>query len=268
MQQWAAKAQEKLTKLMAKDVPLEYQKHQQVFMEEEAEQLPPKRVENMTIPLKKEAPPQMDCKTYLLSTKEMEVLRQALKEDLQKGYIRHGSSSYVSPIFFIPKKDGKELCMVIDYQKLNDVTIKDFYPLLNLQGKLEKLSAHRLFSKFDVWVGYNNIHIEDEDQYKATFKTPLGTFIPMVITFGFCNAPTIFQHAMNQDLAELKQTYPDHFANYMDNVAIGMKDDIKGRKLHQQIVNEFLAVLKKHSYYLKASKCAFKQVQIAFLRLL
>ncbi len=115
MQQWAAKAQEKLTKLMAKDVPLEYQKHQQVFMEEEAEQLPPKRVENMTIPLKKEAPPQMDCKTYLLSTKEMEVLRQALKEDLQKGYIRHGSSSYISPIFFIPKKDGKKLCMVIDY---------------------------------------------------------------------------------------------------------------------------------------------------------
>ncbi len=131
----------------------------------------------MTIPLKKEAPPQMDCKTYLLSTKETEVLWQALKEDLQKGYIRHGSSSYVSPIFFIPKKDGKELCMVIDYWKLNDVTIKDFYPLPNLQGELEKLSAHQLFSKFDVWVGYNNIHIEEEDQYKAAFKTPFGTFI-------------------------------------------------------------------------------------------
>ena len=67
--------------------------------------------------------------------------------------------------------------MVIDYWKLNDVTIKDFYPLPNLQGKLEKLSAHQLFSKFDVWVGYNNIHIEEEDQYKAAFKTPFGTFI-------------------------------------------------------------------------------------------
>ncbi len=101
-------------------------------MEEEAEWLPPKQVENMTIPLKKEAPSQMDCKTYPLSTKETEVLRQALKEDLHKGYIWHRSSSYVSPIFFIPKKDGKELHMVINYQKLNDITIKDFYPLLNL----------------------------------------------------------------------------------------------------------------------------------------
>src|SRR5713226_10187280 len=107
----------------------------------------------MTIPLKKEAPPQMDCKTYLLSTKETKVLWQALKEDLQKGYIRHGSSSYISPIFFIPKKDGKELRMVIDYRKLNDITIKDFYPLPNLRGELEKLSAHRLFSKFDIQAG-------------------------------------------------------------------------------------------------------------------
>src|SRR5712692_10127894 len=131
----------------------------------------------MTIPLKEGASPQMVCKTYPLSTKETEVLRQVLKEDLRKGYIRHRSSSYISPIFFIPKKDGKELRMVIDYQKLNDVTIKDFYPLPNLQGELEKLSAHQLFSKFDVQAGYNNIHIEEEDQYKAAFKTPLGTFI-------------------------------------------------------------------------------------------
>ena len=114
-------------------------------------------------------------------------------------------------------------------------------------------------------MGYNNIHIEDDNQYKAAFKTPLGTFIPTVMTFGFCNAPAIFQRAMNQDLAELKQTYPDHFANYMDDMAIGTKDNTEGRKLHQQIINDFLAVLQKHSYYLKASKCAFKQAQIEFL---
>ncbi len=90
----------------------------------------------------------------------------------------------------------------------------------------------------------------------------------MVITFGFCNAPAIFQHAMNWDLAELKQTYPNHFANYMDDVTIGIKDDAEGRRLHQQIINEFLVVLKKHSYYLKMSKCAFEQAQIEFLRFL
>ena len=56
---------------------------------------------------------------------------------------------------------------------------------------------HTLFSKFDVRAGYNNIRIADQDQYKAAFKTPYGTFIPTVITFRFCNAPSIFQRAMN-----------------------------------------------------------------------
>jgi|SRR5258708_181775 len=155
--------------------------------------------------------------------------------------------------------------MVINYQKLNNVMIKDFYPLPNLQGELEKLSTYQLFSKFNIHAGYNNIQIDNDDQYKVAFKTPLGTYIPMVMTFGFCNMPAIFQHTINQDLTEMKQKYPDHFANYMDNVAIGTKDDAEGRRLHQQIVNEFLAILKKHSYYLKASKCAFEQQQIEFL---
>jgi hypothetical protein len=105
--------------------------------------------------------------------------------------------------------------MVIDYQKLNDMTKKDFYLLPNLRVELEKLSHHKLFSKFDVRAGYNNICIKDEDQHKATFKTPIGTFIPTVMTFGFCNAPSIFQRAMNRDLELLKQKYPNNFANYV-----------------------------------------------------
>jgi hypothetical protein len=119
--------------------------------------------------------------------------------------------------------------MIIDYQKLNDMTKKDFYPLSNLRVELEKLSHHKLFSKFNVRAGYKNICIKDEDQYKATFKTPIGTFIPTVMTFGFCNAPSIFQRAINRDLRPLKQKYPDNFANYMDDVAIGTDDSPEGR---------------------------------------
>jgi len=104
----------------------------------------------MAITFKEGAPAQLDCKVYPPSTKELEVLRQSLNEDLAKGYIQHGTSSFVSPIFFIPKKDGEELRMVIDYRHLNDITKKDFYPLPNLRTELEKLSKFKLFSKFDV----------------------------------------------------------------------------------------------------------------------
>jgi len=103
-----------------------------VFSEEEAEQLPPHRVEDMEINLKEGAPTELDCRTYLLSDKERKVLYAELDKDIAKGFIKHGTLSYISPVFFVPKKDGEELRMVINYQKLNDITKKDFYPLPDL----------------------------------------------------------------------------------------------------------------------------------------
>ena len=182
------------------EIPSKYREHHRVFSKEGAKRLPLTRVEDMEITLKEDAPEQLNCKVYPLSRKKLGVLRESLNEDLAKGYIKHGTSSYISPIFFIPKKDGGELRMVIDYRKLNNMTKKNFYPLPNLRTELKKLSHHKLFSKFDVHAGYNNIRIKETDQHKAAFKTPLGTFIPTVMTFGFCNAPSIFQRAMNHDL--------------------------------------------------------------------
>ena len=75
-----------------------------------------------------------------VTNQEKEILCQTLDDNLAKGFIKHGTSSYVSPIFFIPKKDSKELRMVIDYQKLNAITKKDFllcpeaYPAIAVRG--------------------------------------------------------------------------------------------------------------------------------------
>ena len=76
---------------------------------------------------------ELDCRTYPLSDKERKVLYDELDKDITKGFIKHGTSFYVSPVFFVPKKDGEELRMVIDYWKLNDITKKDFYPLPDLR---------------------------------------------------------------------------------------------------------------------------------------
>ena len=195
-QQWAAIADKSKTWLKETEVPQKYQKYQQVFSEEGAKRLPPTRVEDMKITLKEDAPDQLDCKVYPLSAKELRVLRESLNEDLEKGYIKHSTSSYVSLIFSILKKDREELHMVIDYWLLNDMTKRDFYPLPNLHMELEKLSHYKLFSKFNVRAGYNNIRIKEEDQRKAAFKTSLETFIPTVMTFS--NAPSKNERYMNK----------------------------------------------------------------------
>ena len=113
-QQWAAAADKIKERLKETGVPIIIYTTEKSFWRRSKE-TSLNWCEDMTIQLKEGAPDQMDCKTYPLSQKELEILRTSLDEDLKKGYIKHGTSSYVSPIFFIPKKDGEELRMVIDY---------------------------------------------------------------------------------------------------------------------------------------------------------
>jgi hypothetical protein len=61
---------------------------------------------------------------------------------------------------------------------------KDTTPLPNIQDAVESLGDKVLFSKFDIWEGYNNIQLVPEDQWKVAFKTHIGLFQPTVIVFG------------------------------------------------------------------------------------
>ncbi|SRR5258708_26777981 len=87
----------------------------------------------------------------------------------------------------------------------------------------------------------------------------------MVMMFGFCNALSIFQRAMNQDLAPLKQKYPDNFSNYMDDIGIGTDNTPEGRQLYKTIIHEFLDILERNLYFLKFSKCEFLKKKLEFL---
>lgn len=93
-----------------------------------------------------------------------------------------------SPFFFIKKKDGS-LRPVQDYRKLNDMTIKNRYPLPLIQELLDKLKGACHFSKLDVRWGYNNVSIAEGDEWKAAFRTNAGLFEPTVMFFGLTNSP-------------------------------------------------------------------------------
>ena len=65
---------------------------------------------------------------YPLSAEKLDALRKYLEENQQKGFIRESQSSAEYPILFIPKKD-RSLRLCIDYWELNNITIKNSYPL-------------------------------------------------------------------------------------------------------------------------------------------
>lgn len=105
--------------------------------------------------------------TYRLTPEHEEELKKYLKENLKKGNIRPSTSPAGYPILFVPKKskDGRpkwRLC--VDYRKLNEITIKNCYPLPLISDLRDKLSRAKIFTALDLPNGYNLIHIKEGEE--------------------------------------------------------------------------------------------------------
>ena len=108
-QEWVQNARDKKKLEGEVKLPIRYQEYAKVFNKEKAERFPPVREEDMQIEFKEGVPSVINCKVYPLTHKETDVLREFLNEEERKGYIRPGSLQYTSPVFFVGKKDSKEL---------------------------------------------------------------------------------------------------------------------------------------------------------------
>ena len=121
--------------------------YRDVFEKQTFNKLLPRRPWDHAIELVKGAKA-LDCKIYPLSKDEQTQLEEFLKENLETNEIRPSKSLMVSP-FFIKKKDGK-LRHVQDYWKLNEMMIKNCYPLPLISELIDKLTHAKIFSKMDI----------------------------------------------------------------------------------------------------------------------
>ncbi|WP_353799282.1 reverse transcriptase family protein, partial [Shigella sonnei] len=85
------------------------------------------------------------------------------------------SSPAGAGFFFVKKKDGT-LCPCVDYRGLNDITVKNRYPLPLMLSVFEILQGARCFTKLDLRNAYHLVHIREGDEWKTAFNTPLGHF--------------------------------------------------------------------------------------------
>src|SRR5947207_888756 len=153
-----------------------------------------------------------------------------------------------SPFFFIKKKDGS-LRPVQDYRKLNELTIKNRYPLPLISELVDSLQDAKYFTKLDIRWGYNNVRIKEGDEHKAAFRTNCGLYEPLVMFFGLTNSPATFQTMMND-------IFKDEIARgfvlvYLDDILI-FSNDLQEHHHRTRLV---LQKLCKHKLYLKPEKC-------------
>ena len=85
---------------------------------------------------------------------DLEEIKKQIKELLEKGYIRPSSSPWGAPVLLVEKKDGS-LRMVVDYRALNEVTIKNKYPLPMINDLFDQLQGAEVFSKINLRSGYH-----------------------------------------------------------------------------------------------------------------
>jgi len=167
------------------------------------------------------------------------------------------TSPFASPVLLVQKKDGSwRFC--VDYRRLNDLTIKNRFPMPIMEEILEELSGSKYFTKLDMKSGYHQVRMHPDDEFKMDFKTHQGHYQFRVMPFGLTNAPATFQCLMNDVLAPFLRKFVMVF---LDDILIYSPS----LSVHLDHLRQVLDKLREHNLYMKKSKCSFAQLQLHYL---
>lgn len=160
-------------------------------------------------------------------------------------------------MILVKKKDGTwHLC--VDYRHLNALTNVAKYPVPVIEELLDELFGSCWFTKLDLRAGYHQIRLAEGEEYKTAFQTHSGHYEFRVVSFGLAGGPGTFNGAMH---GTLKPVLRDGVLVFLDDILVHSRT----LKEHVQKLREVLMLLRRDSWKVKLSKCAFGQQQIAYL---
>jgi len=223
---------------------------------EELSEMPPEREVDHEIELVPGAQPTAK-RAYKMSVPEAIELKEQLRQLLEQGFARPSVSPWGAPVLFQKKKDGTfRLC--IDYRGLNQLTIKNKYPIPRIDELLDRLHGTQVFTKIDLKSGYYQIRIKEQDIPKTAFNTRYGHYEFTVMPFGLTNAPATFTRLMQEI-----------FREHLDEFVLVFFDDIlvysKNAADHEMHVRKVLEILRTHKLFAKKSKCTFSVDKVEYL---
>ena len=182
---------------------------------------------------------------------------QHIDDMLERDVIEPSVSPWSAGVVLAKKKDGTtRFC--VDYWKLNELTVKDAYPLPRIDDSLDHLSGAQWFSTLDLCSGYWQVELEPEDKPKTAFATKRGLYQFRVMPFGLCNAPATFERLMETVLSGLQW---DICLIYHDDIIVIAKSFDEMLQNLETVFNR----LSSAGLKLKAKKCHIFAEQVEFL---
>ena len=185
------------------------------------------------------------------------IIDEAVEEMLSHDLIEPTSSPWASNVVLVRKKDNS-LRFCIDYRHLNNVTVKDSYPLPRIDTCFDALGGAKYFSTLDLRQGFFQVAMDEESQEKTAFVTRRGVYKFKVLAFGLSNSPAVFQRLMDLVLAGL--TWEICLA-FLDDIIVMSKDFNQ----HLERLGQVFDRLRKANLKLKAEKCHLFKRRVKFL---
>jgi hypothetical protein len=216
------------------------------------------RVKNyyMDIELKPGATP-IKSKAYRFSWEDQEELERSIQELLDLDVIEPSEGRYASPCFFIPKKTGEKR-LVMDYRRLNQNIVQDYYPIPNIEELIDHVSGSTVMSSMDCTQGFFQLTLNPRHKEYTGFITPIGTFRYKVLPFGICLGPACYQRMMNTILKD-----------YIGKFCVIFLDDVlcfsKNMEEHKDHLRLIFEACDRWNLRLKRKKSEFGKAEVEYL---
>ena len=185
-------------------------------------------------------------------------VRKCLDSWLKQGIIRPSRSPYASQVVIVRKKSG-EIRLCIDFRKLNDVTIRDAFPLPRIEEALQAVQKAKYFCSIDLAQGYLQVAMDEKDIHKTAFRAGSGGLYEFArMPFGLSNAGATFCRLMEMCLGD--QQYLTLLL-YLDDICIFAEDE-------DQLLDRLQLVFQRLSSFklkIKPKKSFFFQRSVLFL---
>lgn len=204
----------------------------------------------------------INVKSYRFPEIHKQEVNSQIQKMLDQRIIQPSLSPWSSPIWIVPKKidasGQKKWRIVIDYRKLNDITIGETYPIPNIVEILDQLGDSRYFSTLDLASGFHQIKMATKDACKTAFSVPQGHYEFTRMPFGLKNAPSTFQRLMNNVLTGLQG---ERCFVYLDDIVIYSRD----LPSHIQNLTKVFQKLRSFNLKLQPDKCEFLRKEVGYL---